>query len=146
MAKLEFTLERGGIVTADIFVDKVPQTWRALTAVLPTTLTLLNARWSGRELHNQINLPEKPPRENQTIHASIGDVIYACEWPGVREYTGFEAVAFFYGAETINDWRGSFAANWIGRIDPGQWDLIQEIGERVYRHGGEECQIRAIDD
>lgn len=145
MASLQFEMERGGVLVAEIFVDKVPKTWDMIKRVLPITLTTLNARWSGREIHNQIDLPDKPPRENQILNASIGDIIYAREWPEVREYTGFEAIGLFYGAETINDWRGAFPANWIGRLDPSQWELIQQIGNRVYRHGGEECVITASD-
>ena len=145
MAQLEFTLERGGVLTAEIFTDLVPATWQAITAVMPVTWKIYNARWTGREVFTQCDLPNKPPRENQTIRASLGDVIYACERED-RDKTGFEAIGLFYGPEVVNDWRGTYPVNYIGRIDPTQWALIQEIGERVWRQGGEECRIRAIVD
>jgi hypothetical protein len=53
---------------------------QALKAVLPITLKAYNARWTGRETHTKIDIPNKPPRENQILNAGIGDVIYACEW------------------------------------------------------------------
>tara|TARA_R110001606_G_scaffold290483_1_gene438413 strand:- start:78 stop:518 length:441 start_codon:yes stop_codon:yes gene_type:complete len=146
MAKLQFTMERGGVLTAGIFVDRVPETWKAIQTMLPHTATALNARWSGREFFSPMVIPEKPPRENQTHHASLGDIIYACERPDDRQFTGFEAIGLFYGAESINDWRGPFAVNWIGRIDPSQWELIEAIGDRIFRHGGEQCEIRVIED
>jgi hypothetical protein len=52
----------------------------------------------------------------------------------------------FYGAETVRDWRGTFAVNHIGRLDPSQWELVQEIGNRIYRHGAEDCTIRVLED
>lgn len=146
MARLQFTMRRGGILTAAIFTDRVPATWKAIQGILPLTATTLNARWSGREIFNPLVIPQKPPRENQTQHASLGDVIYACERSDDRQFTGFEAIGVFYGAESINDWRGPFAVNWIGRVDPSQWELLERIGERVYREGAEQCDILAIDD
>ncbi len=81
MAQLEFTLERGGVLTAEIFTDLVPATWQAITAVMPVTWKIYNARWSGREVFTQCDLPNKPPRENQTIRASLGDVIFSLDIP-----------------------------------------------------------------
>lgn len=146
MAKLEFRMARGGVFTATIFVDKVPQTWAAIKAVLPVTLKAYNARWSGRETHTPIDLPNKPPRENQSTRASIGDVIYGRENPETRDYTGFEAIGWFYGAETINDWRGPIPVNVIGRISEPQWALLEQVGLRTWKEGGEDCTIRVLEE
>ena len=145
MAKLEFKLARGGIFTATVMVDKVPKTWAAIKEVMPITRKAYNARWSGRETHTVMNLPNKPPRENQILHASLGDVIYAWEWPDNREYTGFEAIGWFYGGERVRDWRGSCPVNLIGRVDQAQWPLLEEIGMRTWKEGGEDCAIRVIE-
>ena len=146
MAKLEFAFKRGDILSGEIFAEQIPETWKALKSFLPATLTILNARWSGREVHAQCLVPDRPPRENQTIYAGLGDIIYAREWPEVRDCTGFEAIAMFYVAETVRDWRGTFAVNHIGRLDPSQWELVQEIGNRIYRHVVEDCTIRVLED
>jgi len=146
MARLEFKMERGGIVTADIFVEQVPETWKAIRTLLPATATTLNARWSGREIFNQFLIPDRPPRENQVHNAGLGDVIYACERVDDRQFTGFEAIGLFYGAESINDWRGPMAVNLIGRLQPSDWKLIEEIGNRIHQHGGESCEMRALED
>lgn len=146
MAKLEFTLARGGVIVANIMADKVPRTWAAIKAHLPYTEKAYNARWSGRETHVPTNLVTKPPRENQILHASFGDVIYAYEWPDAREYTGFEAIAWFYGGERVRDWRGSCPVNLIGRVDQAQWPLLEQIGMRTWREGGEACAIRVIEE
>ena len=145
MPKLEFKMARGGIITAQIHADKVPKSWELIKAVLPMTLKACNARWSGRESHTPIKLPTKPPRENQSARASMGDVIYGWEWPETRDYTGFEAIGWFYGPEFIQDWRGPIPVNIIGSIDPSQFALLEDVGIRTWKEGGEDCTIRAID-
>ncbi|MBM3531222.1 MAG: DUF3830 family protein [Alphaproteobacteria bacterium] len=144
MAKLEFTMARGGVFVADIFVAKVPQTWNLLSAFLPRTIKGYNARWSGRETHTPLALPHKPPRENQTSQMGIGDVLYGREWED-RDYTGFEAIGWFYAAEVVRDWRGPHAVNHIGRVRPQYWPLIEEVGLRIWREGGEDCTLQAIE-
>ena len=67
MGKLEFAFKRGDILSGEIFAEQIPETWKALKSFLPATLTILNARWSGREVHAQCLVPDRPPRENQTI-------------------------------------------------------------------------------
>jgi hypothetical protein len=144
MAKLEFKFERGGLFVVDIFDKKVPKTWECIKAVLPITRKAYNARWTGRESHTPMDLPVKPPRENQQLTASLGDVIYACEWPPI-EVTGFEAIGWFYGPEQVRDWRGPCTVNYIGRIAPQYWDFLVEVGLRTWRQGGEDCTIRVLE-
>lgn len=143
MPKLVLEFSRGGVLTAEIF-DKVPETWKLLKAFLPVTTPAYNARWSGRESYAPLLLPTKPPRENQANRAGIGDVIYAYEWEP-RDVTGFEGVGWFYGAESIQDWRGPFPVNHIGRISQPQWPLIEEIGLRAWKQGGEKVTLKAVD-
>jgi hypothetical protein len=146
MPKLEFALARGGRFTATVLVDKAPQTWAAIRPMLPLTLKAYNARWSGRETHTAINVPNKPPRENQALHCGPGDVIYACERPDDRQYTGFEAIGWFYGAERVRDWRGSFPVNVFARVAEAEWSILEEVGRRTWREGGEDCQISILSD
>lgn len=146
MPKLEFKTARGEIWYANIFVEKVPQTWQVLTAFLPKTLKAHNARWSGRETHTPLHLPTKPPRENQSCQMSKGDVIYGFEWPPERENTGFEAIGWFYAAEVVRDWRGYMPVNVIGQIPPEFFPLIDDFGVRAWKEGGPEVTLRAIND
>ena len=144
MAKLEFKMSRGGVFVADIFVEKVPQTWKLLTAFLPQTIKGYNARWSGRETHTPLSLPTKPPRENQTSQMGIGDVLYGREWED-RDYTGFEAIGWFYAAEIVRDWRGLHAVNHHRPHPAAVLGLIEEVGLRIWRGGGEDCTMRVIE-
>ncbi|MGE3067382.1 MAG: DUF3830 family protein [Hyphomicrobiaceae bacterium] len=140
--KLKFEFERGGALSVGLLTAKVPRTAKAITDALPISATVYQARWSGKEIFVPIDLPKKPPRENQTIRAALGDVIYFQEWEGAYQRTGFEAIGLFYGNEIVREWRGDAPVNVIGRIDPAQLELVQEIGDRVWRKGGEGISIR----
>jgi hypothetical protein len=141
--KLEFVLERGGSLVAELN-PQATHTLDCIRAAAPLDGTVLQARWSGRELFVPVDLPRKPPRERQSIRANTGDVIYFREWEDAYDHTGFEAIGLFYGPEIVREWRGDAPVNVIGRIDPAQWELLQQIGERVWRRGGEMISIRVI--
>ena len=94
MPKLKFSFARGGYFTARVMIEKAPKTWEAIRTNLPVTTKAYNARWTGRETHTKLDLPNKPPRENQILNAGLGDVIYAAEWSD-RDVTGFEAIGWF---------------------------------------------------
>ena len=121
---------------------QAPKTAQAVRAELPIEAKVYQARWSGKESFVPVNFKAKPPRENQSIRASLGDVIYFCEWSESYNYTGFEAIGMFYGPEIIREWRGDAPANVFGRIDPAEHELLLKIGERVWREGGEGISIR----
>jgi hypothetical protein len=35
--------------------------------------------------------------------------------------------------------------NHIGRIQPQYWPLIEQVGLRIWREGGEDCTMRSIE-
>lgn len=139
--KLEFVFERGGALNAAVDPE-AKETIECIQAALPIKATVLQARWSGREIFIPIKLPNKPPRERQSIRASLGDVIYFFEWGEQYDYTGFEAIGMFYGPEIVREWRGDAPVNVFARINPANFELIKQIGERVWRRGGEGVEIR----
>jgi hypothetical protein len=85
--------------------DKAPKTWEAISKHLPVIIKAYNARWTDRERTTKLDLPNKPPRENQVLNAGFGDVIYACEWSdrdvmGLRRSaSSMERTPFATGAE-----------------------------------------------
>ncbi len=142
---IEFRFERGGSLRAKLAAE-AKQTIECMSNALPMGAKVFQARWSGREVFVPVNLTKKPPRERQSIRGSLGDVIYFCEWADAYEYTGFEAIGMFYGPEIVREWRGDAPVNVFAQIDPSQWELLKEIGERVWRQGGENIDIRLIAD
>ena len=143
--KLAIDFAGGEQLTADFLKDRVKQTTECVVSAAPLKATVYQARWSGREIFSAIALPKKPPRENQTIRAAKGDVIYFCEWPGSYDFTGFEAIGMFYGNEIVREWRGDSPVNVFARIDSSQFPLLETIGERVWRKGGEAIMFSVIE-
>lgn len=143
--KLAFEFSGGEKLIAEVFEDRVPRTRQAIAGALPIKTSVYQARWSGREIFLPVNLPAKPPRENQTIRAAKGDVIYFCEWADSYDYTGFEAIGLFYGSEIVREWRGDCPVNVFARIDPSQFATLDVLGERIWRKGGETIAVTAID-
>jgi len=142
--KFQFHFERGGKLTMTTLAE-APKSIECISKMVPINAKIFQARWSGREIFIPTELKKKPPRENQTIRANLGDVIYFREWKDSYDFTGFEAIGIFYGPEIVREWRGDSPVNLIGRIDPSQWDLIKSIGERVWRQGGERISIKVLD-
>lgn len=143
--KLAFELAAGERLVAELLSDRVRRTRDAVAAALPLEAMVYQARWSGREIFVPVDLPTKPPRENQTIRAAKGDIIYFCEWADAYDYTGFEAIGLFYGNEIVREWRGDCPVNVFARVDPSQFVLLDIIGERIWRQGGEALTIRTIE-
>ena len=139
--RLEFTFQRGGSLIVST-AEQSSKTCQAIRQDLPIDAKIYQARWSGKEIFVPIALKQKPPRERQNIRASLGDVIYFREWEGSYEHTGFEAIGLFYGPEIVREWRGEAPVNVFGKVDPAQFELLQAIGERVWREGGEGISIR----
>ena len=142
---IEFRFERGGSLRAKLAAE-AKRTIECISNALPMGAKVFQARWSGREIFVPVNLAKKPPRERQSIRVNLGDVIYFCEWVDAYEYTGFEAIGMFYGPEIVREWRGDAPVNVFAQIDSSQWDLLKDIGERVWRQGGENIDIHLIAD
>lgn len=145
MIYLEFRFERGGTLRATVDPE-ASKTMESVRKGMPMQAKVYQARWSGREIFVPLSLPVKPPRERQSIRAGTGDVIYFCEWSDAYDHTGFEAIGLFYGNEIVREWRGDAPVNVFAHIDSSQWGLLREIGERVWRQGGEGIAIRVVDE
>ncbi|NMC13174.1 MAG: DUF3830 family protein [Chloroflexi bacterium] len=140
--RIKFTFERGGELVADILHGETPQTITQVLAVLPYEATVYHTRWCGREINFPIKTLNPIPREKQTATANTGDVVYWKEWE--TEQNSPEALAIYYGAEVIRDHRGFLPVNVFARISPDQWQLISDIGIRVWQHGIEKVKVDMI--
>ena len=140
--RIRFTFERGGVLEADLLPGKAPRTIERVLQVLPYEATVYHTRWCGREINFPIRSLERVRRENQTSTANTGDVVYWQEWE--TEEDPPEALAIYYGAESIRDHRGWLPVNVFARVPQEQWSRIEEIGLRVWQHGIEKIRIEAV--
>ena len=143
MAQIVYDFARGGRVRAVLLEDRAPKTCAAILSVLPHEADVFHARWAGREVFLPLPLPAKPPMENQVNRVSVGDVIYAREWEGLYDNTGFETMGLFYAAEIVRDWRGEARVNWVARLVADDLPLMETIGLRIWRTGGERVRVTA---
>ena len=137
---LIFTFERGGEFRAEFLDQGAPETVRALKEFLPLERTVFHTRWCGREINVPVSSTERPPRENQTSTAGLGDVIYWREWD--RQADPQEALGVYYGPEIIRHHTGFLLVNLFARVPQEQWPRIEEVGLRVWQQGVEQVRIR----
>ncbi len=139
--EIVYDFARGGRVRAILLDDRAPKTCAAILAMLPYEADVFHARWAGREIFFPLPLASKPPMENQANRVSAGDIIYAREWDGLYENTGFETMGLFYAAEIVRDWRGECRVNHAGRLHGDDLARLEEIGLRIWRTGGERVRV-----
>lgn len=139
--QIVYEFARGGRVRAVLLADRAPKTCAAILAALPYEAEVLHARWAGREVFFPLRLPPRPPMEHQANRVSAGDIIYAREWEGLYEDTGFETMGLFYAAEIVRDWRGECRVNHVGRLVGDDLPALEEIGLRIWRTGGERVRV-----
>ncbi len=142
--QIVYSFARGGQVRATLLDGRAPKTCAALLAALPYEAEVLHARWAGREVFLPFPLPSRPPMENQVNRVSAGDIIYAREWEGLYENTGFETMGLFYAAEIVRDWRGECRVNYVARLVPEDLERLEEIGLRIWRTGAERVRVHRV--
>lgn len=143
ISKIKFTFERGGELVAELLLSESPKTIKQVLALLPCESTVYHTRWCGREVNFPIKTLKPVPREKQTATANTGDVVYWKEWE--TQHNSPEALAIYYGAEVIRDHRGFLPVNVFARISPDQWQMINEIGIRIWQHGIEKVRVESIE-
>ena len=132
--------ERGGELEINLLNELAPKTIEAVVALLPLTNIAYHSRWSGREVNAVIQTGKKVPRENQTVQTAPGDVVYWREWEK-EENDVAEMIAIYYGPELTRYHKGTQLVNVFGFIPQSQWKLIEQIGLRIWRRGGENLTL-----
>jgi hypothetical protein len=139
--RIIFTFERGGTIRGILKFDEAPETCSIIWDLLPLEAKVLHSRWSGREINFPVKTARKPPRENEQIFVSKGDIVYWREWEGLYASTGAEVIAIYYGAEHTRDCRGDQPVNIFGYVDPKDIEVLQQIGIRIWQEGGEKVTV-----
>ena len=63
---------------------------------------------------------------------------------GDAQIAGCEAIALYYGPELLRYHDGLIRVNVIGRVRWEQEELLEEIGERIWKRGVEEVRVERI--
>lgn len=141
LERIKFSFEGGGEVYATLLVEKAPLTCEKVWNSLPFETVATQSRWSGREFNFAYEETDLPPRENQTIYTSIGEVCYWRDWNWEEEGTLPQALAIYYGAEMARSHKGHEPVNIFAQIDYSDFEKLFKIGERIWLEGKEKIFI-----
>ena len=146
MERIKFTFSRGGVLIAVLDEKNAPQTVKSLLEALPCEGDVMHTRWCGREYFVPTPTIHKPPKENQTTSVSKGDIAYWRDFdnPENNEHPAFETLSIYYGAEHLRYHNGFLQPNVCGHIEYDQFDLMEEIGIDVWKHGMNYCKVERI--
>lgn len=137
MKELLVRYEKGGELRAYLLDKAAPLMCEAVSKHLPMETVSFHTRWSGRQVAAVPTWKYRPPMENQTLYMGLGDIGYFREWEGLYDRRGIEVFVIGYGPEYTDDERGEAKGNLFARVYPDFWEILQEIGLRIWRHGKE---------
>ncbi len=137
MERIKFTFKRGGSLIAVLDEKRAPQTVKSLLEALPCEGDVMHTRWCGREIFVPTPTIHKPPKENQTNCVAKGDIAYWRDFdnPEATNHPASETLSIYYGSEFLRYHNGLLHCNVCGHIEYDQFDLMEEIGEDVWKHG-----------
>lgn len=147
MEYIRMIFERGGELTIGLNSDQAPQTVASILNSLPFESRLTHTRWCGREVYFDFYTKELPPMENNTGIVSKFDVGY---WRENWEQTfpsgerPAETLSFYYGPEHLSFHGGWITVNRIGRVLWEQEEMLDKIGERIWKEGTEKVWIEKL--
>lgn len=136
---LKITFEKGGELLVHLN-GHTQKTKQSIMEALPLESSALHTRWCGREINFELNTKVKPPKENETAVVSKFDVIYWRDWNSPEEEAP-EAIALYYGAESLRYHKGIILVNVIGRVPLEQEELLEQIGIRIWQNGMEKILV-----
>jgi len=139
---LKISFEKGGELIVHLNGD-AQKTKQSILEILPLESIALHTRWCGREINFELKTKSKPPMENETSVVSKFDVIYWRDWV-IPEEKATEALALFYGAESLRYHKGTILVNVIGRVPYEQEELLEQIGIRIWKNGMEKILIDKV--
>jgi hypothetical protein len=141
---LTLAFEGGETVPVVLRGERAPETCTAIRKALPIEETTYHSRWSGREVNVGVAVDPTIPPEDRTAHTSVGDVVYWRDWDLPTDEAP-EAIAVYYGPETMCGPQGPLSVTPFGHVPPAGWETLETVGERVWKEGGETLRLE-LDD
>ena len=144
MKKIKIMFGQGDELIAVLNEKEAPTTASLVWDSLPYESEVTQSRWSGREVNFKAKLHSLPPRENQTIYTSIGEVCYWRDWRLEEGGKPGHVIAIYYGAETTRSHMGEEPVNVFGQVENTQFEEMKKIGERIWLGGLEKIRIERV--
>lgn len=105
-----------------------PVTSKAFDALLPFEVTLMHARVSGQEIWTDKAPPLDIIQENASVFTVPGEVVYGPSKPA--RVSTKNCLGIYYG-----EGKGLDACNIFACVIPEDMELLQNLGEMIWRKG-----------
>ncbi|WP_163971873.1 DUF3830 family protein [Oceanobacillus halotolerans] len=145
MKRIRIRFEGGEELYATLIENSAPQTCKIIWESLPFQSVVTQSRWSGREVNLKYDNNDYPIRENQTIYTGKGELCYWRDWNSEGDIPPSQAIAIYYGAELARSNRGNEPVNVFAQIDFKYFNILDEIGERIWLKGAEDIYFERLD-
>jgi len=126
--------KNGITIRFQIYHEEAPITSKAFISLLPFSQNFYHARISGQEIWvaDAINL--NIIQENASVFTLPGEMVLGPSKPS-RVKTS-NALGIYYG-----EGKGLDAANIFARVYPEDLQLLQTLGESIWKHGEQELRF-----
>lgn len=145
MKQIRLIFEKGGALLAVLDEERAPKTSEMVWEAIPFQATVTHSRWSGREVNFETELNQIPPRENQSIYTSLGDLCYWRDWRKSESKPFKHVLAVYYGPEMARSHMGEEPVNIIGSIIPSSIKKLNHVGERIWKEGFERVRVEKVE-
>lgn len=145
MKQIRLFFEKGDSLLAVLDEEASPKTSVIVWEALPFQAIVTQSRWSGREFNFEAELNQFPPRENQSIYTSLGDLCYWRDWRKSESEPTKHVLAVYYGPEMARSHMGDEPVNIIGSITPSSRKKLHRIGERIWKEGFERVRVEKVE-
>lgn len=112
-----------------LYQDEAPQTYRAFLEALPFQRTFLHARVSGQEIWVDEAPELDVPQENASVFTTPGEIVLGPLLPARNKIR--KCIGIFYGPGQLLD-----CGNIFGRVWEEDLELLQNLGDAIWRNGG----------
>lgn len=110
------------------YLNDALQTSKSFYNLLPLTTGFYHARYSGLEIWCADAIQLDIPQENASVFTLPGEMVLGPSKP-IRVKTA-NALGIYYG-----EGRGLDAANIFARVFPEDFNLLQTLGEQIWKNG-----------
>ncbi len=126
------------VLTAEMHLERAPETCRMLMEIMPIKGRLIQARWSGEAAWLQMDIHGvEAPQENATSYPGPGQLLY---YPGgVSE----KEMLFPYGSAIFASKFGLLPGNHFATIIEGN---LEKLGLKVLWEGAQNITIEVMDE
>ncbi len=122
-----------------LYADVAPLTVAAFEKLLPFSKLFFHARISGQEIWTDQGPGLDIIQENASVFSEPGEIVIGPVKPGRNKISN--CIGIFYGEGKLLD-----CGNIFGKVFEEDLPLLQEMGEKIWKHGAQELIFEKMPD